>query len=174
MAGALLLWPFGAHGEDRLPPVAVEAPSLSEMAPLPRNEAEASGYHIAIIAAGAVVGVVAANFITGGMITPLLAAGTGTAMATAPAGTSGLGPAAIAVFVATEAAWLVFDLTVEASAPAAMVSVAAPVDAALRDGYTTPTTLAIAFGESASQAGTVVRDIGAYLGATARSWWDGS
>src|SRR4051794_5983256 len=90
MAGALL-WPFGAHGQDRLPPVAVEAPSLSEMAPVPRNEAEAGGYHIAVIAAGAVVGVMGANFMTGGLITPLLAAGTGTAMATAPGAASGLG-----------------------------------------------------------------------------------
>jgi hypothetical protein len=172
MVGALL-WPFGAYGGDRLPPVAVEAPSLSEMATIPRNEAEASGYHITVIAAGAVVGVVAANFITGGVITPLLAAGTGTAMATAP-GATGLGSAAVATLVATEAGWLVFDLTVEASALATLVSVAAPVDAALRDGYTTPTTFGVAIGESASQAGKAVLDIGAYLSATARGWWDGS
>ena len=173
MAGALL-WPFAAHGQDRLPPVAVEPPSLSEMATVPRIEAEASGYHIVVIAAGAVVGVIAANYLTGGLITPLLAAGTGTAGATAPGAAAGLGTTAIATLVAIEAGWLVFDLTVEASALATVVSVSGPVDAALRDGYTTPTTFAAAIGESASRAGTVVLDIGAYLGATARGWWNGS
>jgi len=174
VAGAIL-WPFGAHGQDRLPPAAVGAPSLSEMATIPRNEAEASGYHIPVIAAGAMVGVIGANFITGGLITPLLAAGTGgTALLTAPVAGSGLGTAALATLVATEAAWVVFDLTVEASALTAVVSVAAPIDAALRDGYTTPTTFALAIGESASQAATVVRDMGAYLGATASGWWEGS
>ena len=67
-----------------------------------------------------------------------------------------------------------FDLTVEASALTAVVSVAAPIDGALRDGYTTPTTFALAIGESASPAATVVRDMGAYLGATASGWWEGS
>ena len=66
VAGAIM-WPFGAHGQDRCPPPAARgAPSLSQTATIPANETEASGYHITVIAAGAMVGVIGANFITGG------------------------------------------------------------------------------------------------------------
>jgi hypothetical protein len=68
---------------------------------------------------------------------------------------------------------MVFDVTVEASIPAALWSVSAPIDAALRDGYATPATFAIAVGESARNAGTLVGDVGAYIGATAKAWLDG-
>jgi len=53
----------------------VTAPSLSHSVPTPTTTEEASFYHVAAIATGAVAGVIVANALTAGMITPVLLAG---------------------------------------------------------------------------------------------------
>ena len=117
----------------------------------------------AAITAGAVVGVIAVNVVTSGVFSPLLAIGTGSAGA-APL------TAGVAFFAVREAVWHGLVLV---SGPAAVVSVGAPVDAALRDGYTTPGTLALALGESARRAEELVVNAGASIGETVGSWWEG-
>src|SRR5207244_8139044 len=88
----LMLWTHGAAAEEnRLPPPPVpEGPSLSQLAPEPGIETEASGYRIVAIAAATVLGVIAINFVTRGMLTPILAVGTGTSMPTAATPTVGI------------------------------------------------------------------------------------
>ena len=141
-------------------PPATTAPTLP--AGISATLADLNGYRVATIAAGGVVGVIAANILTGGMISPLLAIGPGSA-ATAPV------TAGVAFFAVREVVWHGFVLV---SGPAAVVSVGAPVDAALRDGYTTPSTLAVAFGESARRARDARRwNAGTYLGEKLGSWW---
>jgi hypothetical protein len=141
------------------PPIAASQPSLP--AQISKTLADLDGYRVAAVAAGAVVGVVAANILSGGMISPLLAIGPG-ATATAPV------TAGVAFFAVREVVW---HGLVWVSGPAAVASVGAPVDAALRDGYTTPETLGLALGESVRRAEVLVVKAGTYVSTTVGSWW---
>ena len=172
---SLLLWMQGAGAAERLPPAAApESPSLPQLTPLPRIDAGPNNYQIAAIAAGVVVGVIAANFVTRGMLTPILAIGTGMPEA-APASIalpSATQAATIVVIIAAHVTGLAPEMILVAGAPA-LVSVGGPVDAALRDGYTTPTVLLEAFGESASRAGSMIVAAGSYVSSTASAWLNG-
>jgi hypothetical protein len=54
-----------------------------------------------------------------------------------------------------------------------MASVGEPIDRALRDGYTTPTVLLAAIGESASRAGSMILHSADYLSTTVNAWMNG-
>jgi hypothetical protein len=172
----LLLWTQGATAEEtRLPPPSVPAsPSLSRLAPQPGIEAGAGGYRIVAIAAATVLGVIALNFVSRGMLTPILAAGTGTSMPTAATPTLGIPSAyqlaTVVVIIGAHVTGLAPEVLFVAAVPA-LASVGGPVDAALRDGYSTPTVLLEAFGESASRAGSMIVSAGSYIGSTASAWW---
>jgi hypothetical protein len=113
---------------------------------------------IVFASAGAVFAAISLNYMSGGAIAALFGIGGSTASA-----------ATLVTFALTEMAWFATDVGL---GPAVLYSVGQPVDAALRDGYTTPSTLAAAFAESGRRAGAIVVDAGAYVGATAGDWWN--
>jgi hypothetical protein len=108
-----------------------------------------------------------------GMMTPLIGAaapatvataGSGVAAAGAAAGSS-LGGAGLGMGLGMGA-----EMTVMVAAPTTMANVGEPIDRALRDGYTTPTVLLAAIGESADRAGTMILHSADYLGTTVNGW----
>lgn len=166
-------WAPGALAEDGLsfatPTQPLSPPRSVSLAWLDAGDVS---YRVVLIAAGATLGVIAVNFVSGGMIMPLLAAG-----AAMPAGTAAAPAAAsatVGALLTAQALGMGFDMVVMAAAPTAMTSVGGPVDAALRDGYTTPEGLLSAFGESASRAGSLVVATDAYLGSTVSTWLNGN
>jgi hypothetical protein len=85
IVASLVLLPGAALAQDATAPTppapVIEAPSLSETVPLPRQASEEDGYRVVAISAGAVAGVVVANVLTGGLITPVLLGSGGAFMA---------------------------------------------------------------------------------------------
>jgi hypothetical protein len=130
----------------------------SQIASMLPIKIDVGGDRVVFVSAGAVFAVLAINFMSGGLIGALFGVGA-----------SGVSAASLASFAATEVAW---HGTVWGIGPATVLSVGQPVDAALRDGYTTPTTLAAAFEESGRRAETLVVNAGTYVGATVGIWWD--
>ena len=110
---------------------------------------------IIFASAGAVFAAISLNYMSGGAI----AAGIGGSTASA---------ATLVTFALTEMAWFATDVGI---GPAVLYSVGQPIDAALRDGYTTPSTLAAAFAESGRRAGEIAVDAGSYVGTTVAGWW---
>jgi hypothetical protein len=160
-----------------LPPAAApESSSLSRLAPQPRIDADTDRYRIVAIAAASVLGVIAVNFVSGGLVTPILAVGTGTAMPSATTIALGAPSASqvgyVVVIIAAHVTGLAPEVLFAAAVPA-LVSVGGPVDAALRDGYTTPSTLLAAFEESASRAGSMIGAAGSYVGSATSAWLNG-
>jgi hypothetical protein len=84
-------------------------------------------------------------------------------------GASNVSAASLAGFAVTEVGW---HGTVWGIGPATVLSVGQLVDAALRDGYTTPSTLAAAFEESGRRAEAIVLSAETYVAATVGAWWD--
>lgn len=76
IVASLVILPGAALAQDATAPTppapVIEAPSLSETVPLPRQASEEDGYRVVAISAGAVAGVVVTNVLTGGLITPVL------------------------------------------------------------------------------------------------------
>ena len=112
---------------------------------------------IIFASAGAVFAAISLNYMSGGAIAALFGIGGSTASA-----------ATLITFALTEMAWFATDVGI---GPAVLYSVGQPIDAALRDGYTTPSTLAAAFAESGRRAGEIAVDAGSYVGTTVAGWW---
>jgi hypothetical protein len=112
---------------------------------------------IVFASAGAVFAAISLNYMSGGAIAALFGIGGSTASA-----------ATLITFALTEMAWFATDVGL---GPAVLYSVGQPVDAALRDGYTTPSTLAAAFAESGRRASEIAVGAGTYVGTTVGAWW---
>jgi hypothetical protein len=157
----LCLGPFAALAQEKLPAAASPPPrTLSSQieSMLPAKVAGASGDRLVFASAAAVFGAIALNFMSGGMIAALVGIGGSSVPATS-----------VATFAATEMTW---HGTVWGVGPAAILSVGQPVDAALRDGYTTPQTLAGAFAESGRRAEALAAKAGTYVSTTVGGWWN--
>jgi hypothetical protein len=133
-------------------------PLSSRVASMLPAKLDVSGDRVVFVSAGAVFVGLVMNFVSGGMIGALFGIGG----ANVPA-------ASLATFALSEMSW---HGTVWGLGPATALSVGQPVDAALRDGFTTPGTLAAAFAESGRRAGALVLNAGDYVGATVGAWWN--
>ena len=108
-----------------------------------------------------------------GMMTPLIGAAAPSAAATAGGGVAAAGAAAGSSVGGAGLGMglgMGAEMTVMVAAPTTMASVGEPIDRALRDGYTTPTVLLAAIGESAGRAGTMILHSADYLGTTVNAW----
>lgn len=146
-----------ALAQDGLPAVLPPPPSgssqIASLLPI-----KVGGDGVVFVSAGAVFAVLAVNFMSGGLIGALFGVGA-----------SSVPAASLAGFAVSEVAW---HGTVWGVGPATVLSVGQPVDAALRDGYTTPGTLAAAFEESGRRAEAIAVKAGTYVGTTVGAWWD--
>jgi hypothetical protein len=149
--------PTSALAQDGSP-AAGPRPSLSSQIASMPVKAGVSSDRLVFVSAGAVFVMLAMNFVSGGMIG-----------APSGIGVSNVSAASLAGFAVSEVAW---HGTIWGIGPATVLSVGQPVDAALRDGYTTPSTLAAAFVESGRRAEVMVLNAGTYVGETVGAWWD--
>ncbi len=155
MIVVMCLGQLRAEARDGLPdPGARSTWSITSILPA---DSDFSGDRLVFLGAGAVAVVIVVNYMSGGMVGALL--GTGRA---------NVSVLSIVAFAASEISW---HGTVWGLGPAAIISVGQPVDAALRDGFTTPSSLAAAFVESGRRAGALVVNGGSYVGATVADWW---
>jgi hypothetical protein len=141
-------------------PAAPPPPSLGERlkaAFLSRDGVRAD--RVVIVSSTALFVLMAMNFTSGGMIAAIFGLGSTSVPATS-----------LATFAAGE---VTYHGTVWGLGPATVLSVGQPVDAALRDGYTTPSSLAAAFAESGRRAEGLAVRAGTYLSGTVQSWWNG-
>jgi hypothetical protein len=118
------------------------------------------------------VAVPAAALATMGMMMPAATIGAAAPTAGAAAATGAAGSAAGGAGLGMGIGATV-EMSFMVAAPTALASVGQPLHEALRDGYTTPSVLFAAFGESAKRAGTMILESGAYIGSAASSWWSG-
>jgi hypothetical protein len=164
---ATALFPHSnALAEEQLAaPAAVVSPSLSAAAPRPWHDAGVSTTEVVVISGAATLTVIAVNALTGGLLTPVLTLGTGAGGGTTASAVIAI-VAAHVIGASPEAALLAVG------APTAAASVGGPVNAALRDGYTSRQDLIDAFGESASRAKIMIDSGGRYLGSAASDWWN--
>ena len=150
-----------AHAQDQLPDAfAPSAPQtlIGEISSIMPTHLGVSGDRLIFLSAGAVFAVITVNFMSGGVIAAVV---------------NGNGANVPALTIA----WLAFSEigwhgTVWGLGPATILSVGQPVDAALRDGFTTPSTLAGAFAESGRRAGALVVSAAGDLGATFSALWN--
>jgi hypothetical protein len=153
------LFAFAAEAHDRVPSGEPPHTLSARLAALVPIEIATRPDRLVFISAGVVFAGLTMNFVSGGMVAALLGVGG----ANVPA-------SSVAAFAASEVAW---HGTVWGIGPAAVLSVGQPVDAALRDPYTTPATLAGAFEESGRRAEALAERAGKYVGGTVGGWLDG-
>ncbi len=158
IAGSVCFGQVAALAQDRLPAAGPSLPRSSQIFSMVPTEIGIAGDRLVFASAGAVFALIAMNFVSGGAIVGIFGVGGSNA------------PVASLAFLALrEVAW---HGTVWGAGPAAVLNVGQPVDAALRDGYTTPSTLAAAFEESGRRAESLVVKAGTYFGDTVGAWWD--
>jgi hypothetical protein len=149
-----------ALAQDRPPdPGVAAAPQtlIGQVSAMLPARLDVGGDRLILIGAGAVFAVVMVNFMSGGMVAALV-----------NNGGANVSAASIATFALSEMSW---HGTVWGIGPATVLSVGQPVDAALRDGFTTPSTLAAAFAESGRRAEALVVGAGSYVGETVGGLW---
>jgi len=147
-----------APAQDGLPSAAVQVPFGRQFTAMLPNDFALTGDNVIFASAGAVFAAISLNYMSGGAIGAVFGIGRSTATT-----------ATLITFALTEMAWFATDVGL---GPAVVYGVGQPIDAALRDGYTTPTTLAAAFAERGRRAGAIAMNAGAYVGATVEDWWN--
>ena len=150
-----------AQAQDRLPDtLASSTPQtlIGQVSSIMPTELRMSGDRLIFLSAGAVFAAITVNFMSGGVIAALVN-GNGANVPTLT----------IVSLALSEIAW---HGTIWGLGPATILSVGQPVDAALRDGFTTPSTLADAFAESGRRAGALVVSGAGYVGAAVGGLWN--
>jgi len=150
-----------AQAQDRLPDtLASSTPQtlIGQVSSIMPTELRMSGDRLIFLSAGAVFAAITVNFMSGGVIAALVN-GNGANVPTLT----------IVSLALSEIAW---HGTIWGLGPATILSVGQPVDAALRDGFTTPSTLADAFAESGRRAGALVVSGASYVGTTVGGLWN--
>jgi hypothetical protein len=147
-----------AQAQDRLPDALPPQTLVGQVSSIIPTELRMSGDRLIFLSAGAVFVAITMNFMSGGMIATLVN-GNGANVPTLT----------IASFALSEISW---HGTVWGLGPATILSVGQPVDAALRDGFATPSTYAGAVAESGRRARALVDSGVSFVGATVGGLWN--